>query len=228
MSEISSPTKRLLVAPSILSADFAQMGRDTRSIEEANADLVHVDVMDGSFVPPITFGAQMVETLRPHSSLPFDVHLMTEHPETHVENFAAAGADWLTFHLEASVHAHRLLQRIKALGKKAGISLVPSTPVSHLSELLGELDLILVMSVNPGYGGQKMIPQTLKKVAQFDQLRRENGFRYQISIDGGVNMDTIREVRESGADIVVAGSAFYGIADAPGQAEFVRKLQTGE
>ena len=226
MSEIPSgqPCKPLLVAPSILSADFAHLGRDTRSIEEANADWVHLDVMDGSFVPPITFGAQMVGALRAHSSLPFDVHLMTEHPETHVEDFAAAGADWLTFHLEASVHAHRLLQRIKALGKKAGISLVPSTPVAHLSELLGELDLVLVMSVNPGYGGQKLIAQTLKKAAQLDRLRREHGFGYQISIDGGVNLDTIREVRESGVDVVVAGSAFFGLTDA--RAEFVRSLQT--
>ena len=215
----------LIVAPSILSADFAYMGRDIQNIEQTTADWIHMDVMDGSFVPPITFGPQMIEALRGYSPLPFDVHLMVEHPETQVESFVQAGADSITFHLEACTHSHRLLQYIKSLGKKAGIAIVPSTPASALVELLCEVDLILVMSVNPGYGGQKMISQTLKKISQLDQWRREHGFTYQISIDGGVNLQTIKETRASGVDIVVAGSAFFAQADLAAKTDFVQSLK---
>ncbi len=217
-------SESLIVAPSILSANFASMGEDTKTLESSGADWIHIDIMDGSFVPPITFGAQMVQALRSYSSLPFDVHLMVEHPETQVENFVQAGADFITFHLEATIHAHRLLQHIKNLGKKAGIAIVPSTPVSALNELLCEVDIILVMSVNPGYGGQTMIDQTLKKIALLDTIRRENNFHYQISIDGGVNLNTIQATRQSGVDIIVVGSAFFAQSDIVSRKKFVENL----
>ncbi|MEM9423182.1 MAG: ribulose-phosphate 3-epimerase [Spirochaetota bacterium] len=217
--------KPLTIAPSILSADFANMGGETQSIKEAGADRVHMDVMDGSFVPPITFGSQMLKALRPYSSLPFDVHLMVEHPETHVDSFARAGADSITFHLEASTHSHRLLQYIQGLGKKAGISIVPSTPAQALTELFCEVDFILVMSVNPGYGGQQLIPQTLNKIAELERIREEQGFRYQISVDGGVNLETIQSIRASGVDIAVVGSAFFAQESGAARAEFVQKLR---
>ncbi len=205
-----------LIAPSILASDFSDIAGAIKLIETAGGDWVHLDVMDGSFVPPITFGSQMVQAIDTITDLPLDVHLMIERPENHIEDFAAAGADYLTVHAEATVHLHRLIQRISDLGVKPGVSIVPSTPVSALQEILGEVDLVLVMSVNPGYGGQKLIPGTLKKIEQLQELKQKHGYRYRISIDGGVNGDTVSEVRDAGAEVMVAGSAFFK-ADNPSQ-----------
>lgn len=198
-----------LIAPSILASDFSDIAGALRKIESAAGDWVHLDVMDGSFVPPITFGAQMVEAVDKKTDLPLDVHLMIDRPENHIEAFSAAGADYLTVHAEATVHLHRLLQHIRDLGVKPGVSIVPSTPVHVLDEVLAEVDLILVMSVNPGYGGQKLIPSALDKVRRLKESKQRHGYRYLISIDGGVNSETVADVRNAGAEVMVAGSAFF-------------------
>ncbi len=197
------------IAPSILAADFTNIQKAVTDIESSGAEWIHLDVMDGSFVPPITFGSQMVSAIRKITKLPLDVHLMINDPDKHVDAFAEAGSDFITVHAEASVHLHRELQRIRSLGIKAGLSIVPSTPVSTILEVLSEVDLILVMSVNPGYGGQKLIPACVEKVRRLSQLKQEHGFTYEISIDGGVNRQTVAEIREAGADVLVAGSAFF-------------------
>ena len=169
--------------------------RRVKTIENAGGDWVHLDVMDGSFVPPITFGSQMVADIDAITSLPLDVHLMIDAPEGHIESFASSGADYLTVHFEASVHLHRLLRNIRALGVKPGVSIVPSTPAEALSEVLGEIELLLVMSVNPGYGGQSLIPATLDKVRRLVRMREEGGHSFLISIDGGINRTTAASVR---------------------------------
>lgn len=201
--------KNILFSPSLLSADFARLGEAVSFINQQGGDLIHIDVMDGTFVPPITIGQQVVSALRPHSDLPFDVHLMTEHPETLVDGFAESGADYITFHHEACIHSHRLVSHIHDLGKKAGISIVPSTPVSAISELLPFVDLVLVMTVNPGFGGQKLIPQCVDKIALLDQIRKEKRYNYLISVDGGINQNTVQSVITAGVDVVVSGSAFF-------------------
>jgi ribulose-phosphate 3-epimerase len=201
--------KKSLLAPSLLSADFSDLGKAVRQIEQNGGSVVHIDVMDGRFVPQITYGQPVVKSIRPLTSLPFDVHLMVEHPEDQVDSFAAAGADWITFHLESTVHVHRLLCHIRELGKKAGIAVVPSTPVSALQEILPFADLVLVMTVNPGFGGQKLIPQCVDKIAELARIRNERGLSYMISVDGGVNNDTLQSVRNAGADVIVSGSSFF-------------------
>ncbi|MBR7064269.1 MAG: ribulose-phosphate 3-epimerase, partial [Treponema sp.] len=169
----------------------------------------HIDVMDGIFVPHISYGEPVVQSIRQYTNLPFDVHLMVEKPESHIDSFAKAGADWITFHIESTVHAHRHLEHIKSLGKKAGISLVPSTPVSIIEEVLPLVDIVLVMTVNPGFGGQKLITSCVNKIRYLKRLKNEKNFSYKISVDGGINEDTYKSAIEAGADILVSGSAFF-------------------
>ena len=201
--------KSKILAPSLLSADFSKLDDAIKMIENKNGGAVHIDVMDGQFVPEITYGQPVIRSIRKLTSLPFDVHLMVVNPELQIESFAKCGADWITFHLEAGVHAHRIVQHIHELGKKAGVSIVPSTPISALEELLEYVDIILVMTVNPGYGGQTLIPSCVRKIQELKRIREEKGYNFKISVDGGVNSETLKTVAEAGADIIVSGSAFF-------------------
>jgi ribulose-phosphate 3-epimerase len=196
-----------------LSADFSQGGKAVLEIESAGADWVHLDVMDGAFVPDITFGHKMVADLRPLTKLPLDVHLMVTEPARHIAAFAAAGADYITIHAEAAVHAHRLLCSIRELGKKVGIAIVPSTPLCAISEVLPIVDLELIMTVNTGYGGQALIPGCLDKVKALREIRAERGLSFLISVDGGIKLDTAPLAREAGVDVLVMGSAFFSARD---------------
>jgi ribulose-phosphate 3-epimerase len=211
-----------IIAPSVLYEDFSSMADGLALIAPSGADWVHLDVMDGCFVPNISFGPKMVADLRPRSSQIFDVHLMIQNPLLLVEAFATAGADYITFHVEAAVHSHRILQLIRGLGKKAGISIVPSTPVSFIEPLLPFVDLVLVMTVDPGYGGQPIIPECFDKVWDLAALKKAGRGDYLISVDGGINETTARVAREAGVDVLVAGSSFFKAAD---KAALVRQLK---
>ena len=201
------------IAPSILSADFARLGEQVRAVEEAGADRVQVDVMDGRFVPNITFGAMAIAALRPLTRLTLEAHLMVQPPEDFIEGFARAGADTIIIHQEATPHLHSAVQQIHSLGKRAGVALNPSTPAATLSEVLDSLQLVLVMTVNPGFGGQAFIPETLAKIRQVRQAISDRGLDCEVEVDGGVNLETARLVAEAGADILVAGSAVFDSKD---------------
>lgn len=213
---------RVLIAPSILSANFGELARAARAVGEMGGDMVHIDVMDGAFVPNITFGPKAVADLRPVTTLPFDVHLMIERPESFIDSFAAAGADIITVHLEATTHLHRVLESIRALGKRPGVSIVPSTPAEALVEVLPMVDVVLVMTVNPGFGGQEMIGRCLRKVETLRRLREENGCGYLIEVDGGINRGTIRSALDAGAELIVAGSALFNSPDPRAEVAFLR------
>ena len=201
------------ISPSILSADFSRLGEDVQTVDRAGADYIHIDVMDGHFVHNITIGPLVVEALRKVTDKPLDVHLMIENPDLYIADFAKAGADIITVHQEAVPHLHRTVQLIKSLGKKAGVSLNPATPVETLDVILDELDLVLIMSVNPGFGGQTFIPSALDKIRTLRQRITERGLSTELEVDGGVKIDNIREVVAAGADVLVAGSAVFNTED---------------
>ena len=201
------------ISPSILSADFSRLGEDVRAVDQAGADYIHIDVMDGHFVPNITIGPLIVDALRKVTDKPLDVHLMIENPDLYIADFAKAGADIITVHQEAVPHLHRTVQLIKSLGKKAGVSLNPGTPVETLDIILDDLDLVLIMSVNPGFGGQSFIPSALDKISALRQRITQRGLATELEVDGGVKIDNIREVVAAGADVLVAGSAVFNTDD---------------
>lgn len=211
------------LAPSILSADFARLGQQIDEAARAGADYVHVDVMDGHFVPNITIGAPVVASIRRATTLPLDVHLMIEHPERYVSQFAQAGADIITVHAEASAHLHATIRLIRELGAKAGVSLNPPTPLAVAEEFFPHVDLVLIMSVNPGFGGQSFLPETLPKIADMRQLLNNRELRAELEVDGGINADNAPDIVEAGADILVAGNSIFGAQEGIGEA--IRRLR---
>ena len=209
------------LAPSILSCNFSNVAKAVSQVDELGLEYLHLDVMDGSFVPEITFGAKLIKDIRRNTSITFDVHLMVERPEDKLDAFIDAGSDIITVHQESTIHLHRVLQRIKSAGIKCGVSIVPSTPVSMILPILDMVDLVLIMTVNPGYGGQKLIQSCLDKVVELRDIREKEDYTYLISVDGGVNLSTVQDVATAGADLAVTGSAFFLSED---KAEFVNKM----
>ncbi len=201
------------LAPSILSADFSKLEEDVKAIERGGAHLIHVDVMDGHFVPNISFGASVMKSLLGKTKVPFDVHLMVEDPDKYIEDFVTPDTVYITVHQETCTHLHRTIQHIKAAGVKAGVSLNPATPLDTLDYVLQELDMVLLMSVNPGFGGQDLIPQVLDKVRELTKIKKERNLDFKIEIDGGVKLDNVKEVVDAGVEIVVAGSAVFKTDD---------------
>ena len=217
-------SSQVRIAPSILSADFARLGEQVQAAEAAGADMIHIDVMDGQFVPNITVGPLVVAAVRSVTTLPLDVHLMIVHPERYLQAFAEAGADLLTVHAEATVHLHRLLEQIRGLGVRPGVALNPATPEDVLAYVLPYLDLILVMTVNPGFGGQAFIPEMLRKVAAVHRMTQTLSREVLLSVDGGIDVETAPQVVAQGANVLVAGSAIYGVPE--GVAAAVRALRS--
>jgi ribulose-phosphate 3-epimerase len=214
------------LAPSILSADFARLAEQVRGVSDGGASVVHVDVMDGHFVPNITIGPPVVKSLRKATELPLDCHLMIENPDQYIPDFAAAGADWVSVHQEACVHLNRTLQHIRDHKMLAGVVINPATPVETLTEVLDMIDYVLVMSVNPGFGGQKFLPGSIHKIRHLAELRRQRGLGYRIEVDGGVDLNTVSEVVQAGAEILVAGNAVFGKGDPKQNAEKLLKAAT--
>ena len=210
------------IAPSILAADYANFASELKRIEETSAEYVHIDIMDGQFVPNISFGADVVASMRKHSKLVFDCHLMVVNPERYVDAFAQAGADIMTIHAESTLHIHGALQKIKAAGMKAGVVINPGTPVSAIESVLSLVDQVLIMTVNPGFGGQAFIPEMLEKVAKVAQLRDEKGYDFDIEVDGGVDNKAIKACYDAGANVFVAGSYLFKASDLAAQVETLR------
>lgn len=210
------------IAPSILAADFSKLGEEVRSAENAGADYIHVDVMDGHFVPNITFGSLAVKAIRPVTSLPLDVHLMIENPDQYISDFAKAGADIISVHEEACPHLHRTIQLIKSLGVKAGVVINPHTPVSAIKQVIPDVDLVLLMTVNPGFGGQSFIESVLPKIREVKAFAEHHQCKIDIEVDGGVNQNTAKQCVEAGANVLVAGSAVFGQADRKKAVEDIR------
>jgi ribulose-phosphate 3-epimerase len=211
-------SRRVKLAPSILSADFSRLGEQVAEVAKAGADYIHVDVMDGHFVPNITIGAPVVASLRSWTDLPLDVHLMIERPEAHISQFAEAGADIITVHVEAAAHLHRLVEAIKGLGVKVGVSLNPATPLSSLDEVLPLLDLVLVMTVNPGFGGQTFIDSMMDKITRLRKILDDRQLRVELEVDGGITTNIAPKVAEAGAEVLVAGAAIFGSKQGAGKA----------
>lgn len=212
------------LAPSLLSADFAELKEEIRKVEEGGADFLHLDVMDGNFVPNITFGPPVIKALRMVSNLPFDVHLMIDKPERYIEDFVNAGADILTVHAEATTHLHRTIQAIKSMGIKAGVSLNPSTSLNVLDYVLEDLDLVLIMTVNPGFGGQSFISAMEDKIRTLRKIVDEKNLDIILEIDGGVNLDNAKHLKELGVDLIVAGSAVFGAEDITARTQELKKI----